>query len=1266
MEEKINLLYNFLYNDSYKECFELDKIVPGKIKIDDIKITNENDSMSHLKELIDSKLQFMTYNENENIIYLKRFSDSFPTTIKISFYIDDSNNLNNFPNNDALFSYLLSTLVLSKKTRNILLPIVNFDIPFDKIEPLLKNIPVYKKIKEKIEYNEVKDLLSVRVREHFLQSKILKEYFEQNICDYKPLLFQIIHTLAVIQKEFPGFRHNNLTIDNVIIYIEKNDNHKVYEFGSKKWSIINNNFDIKISNFEKATLPKIYGVKNQRDTDVPYINEVNDYFDLHSFLNSLLENIKNKSNSKCNLETTNFLNKIIPIQLRGMKDKKFYLTKNEKLFKPSELLSDSYFNEYKEKKSKDKELMQNTVEIKDVLSENNLKITETNDTEDIIDTPLKADSDVEQINIELKDQEDESEEKIEKNQQEENYKGRQTKKESKKSKKESKKSKKESKKSTKDSKKTHILKGGANDSNSSENNASNQTTEENQPKVPIWDPAHPKYNPNHKPKSSLPPWDPAHPNYKPRNKPWEKPKEESDNTNDTSSADSSEEKKVDKREIKKEDIPSDFETETPKKTYEPKKPFDPSKSRPPFDPSKSRPAFDSSKPEPKPEPYVPDVKPWDKREPEIGARKPFVPRNDINPLRTTDLKPDENFQPVRNYDMMNPTPAPPAYIPLFDPEGGIISKLLPFVNGGNPANFPLNKIYNITLGDPLGNHVLVNRIYEDVLPGEKTIYTFISLKEREAIKRSVRNSILNKYDGEDFTIQGGSNSLLSWIKIYDLNPYSIKTNPYDDIPLDFLLYRSAYPIKYNENENSLKSTPTSIGINIRVYFLSLGAARYSNFETPIEKFYFDVWRDLEYYIWVDSIIKRKISPNFINMLLYIYDTKSEINYKELEGIKQRKDTEKYKIQKNNNDLINKLYPTTRESIPDYNGPERDRAFSTYLHSRIPRSKDETTAKTINFDEIKVDSKELNVDITKEMIEDLTTYDRKKLVILTEAPNMNIIKWNSKVYDKRGAVYKMLSNGYHSLEVWRSILFQMVYAFVILQKNNILFNNFTLENNVYIKEVQSDNTGNNCWLYKVNNIDYYVPNYGYLLALDSKYADLVKDEREIQFKIYGDIYKGINGIHVSMKFSNEIKNILISFMDPNNYKVGEKPNELESDVISLMEKIKNNLGKNDSIDQILPTCFPELFNNKVGKLVTKLEKENFSILNRPEYREGNLMIRQKRYDEYDWVVYKGLSIDKKKRIILTKEGEKEVFPSSLFSYPETIKPDEINVIDTYIF
>jgi hypothetical protein len=138
---------------------------------------------------------------------------------------------------------------------------------------------------------------------------------------------------------------------------------------------------------------------------------------------------------------------------------------------------------------------------------------------------------------------------------------------------------------------------------------------------------------------------------------------------------------------------------------------------------------------------------------------------------------------------------PPGLVPLYDPNGQIARHMLPY--GYNMMNQPtVNKIYNISLSDPLGNHAMINRIYEDVLPGDKVVYSFLSLNERDTIKRSLRNSILEKYDGEDMSIQGGTNSLLSWIKIYDLNPYSNKQNPYEDLPYNFLLYRSAYPIKY--------------------------------------------------------------------------------------------------------------------------------------------------------------------------------------------------------------------------------------------------------------------------------------------------------------------------------------------------------------------------------------------------------------------------------------------------------------------------------------
>ena len=331
MEEKINLLYNFLYNNSFQNCFDIDKIHLGKINIDDIKITDSNEVKELFNELNNAKFSYIDYDEKENLIYLKRFSDSYPATVKIGTYQSNINELNNPSNNDSLFSYLLSQLVLYKKTKHILLPILNFDIEFDSIEPLIKNIPIYNKIKEKVQFEEVNKLISIRIREHYFKSKLLKEYLDENTCDYKPLLFQLIHTLAVIQKEHPGFRHNNLTIDNILIYIKKeefSENH--YEFGTDHWIIPNIGFDIKIFNFEKSTIPNYYEI-NQRDTDVPYINEANDYFDFHTFINSLLEGTSKmslKKNTNCNLETTKFLEKVIPTQLRGLKNGTYYLNKN--------------------------------------------------------------------------------------------------------------------------------------------------------------------------------------------------------------------------------------------------------------------------------------------------------------------------------------------------------------------------------------------------------------------------------------------------------------------------------------------------------------------------------------------------------------------------------------------------------------------------------------------------------------------------------------------------------------------------------------------------------------------------------------------------------------------------------------------------------------------------------------------------------------------------------------------------------------------------
>jgi len=1191
MEEKINLLYNFLYNENYKTCFEIDKIQLGKIKIEDIKITNQEESLTLLKEIIGSKLSYNCYNTNEQLIYLKRFSDSFPVTIKIGFYTDESDNLSNKANNDALFSYLLSQLVINKKTQHILLPIVNFDISFEKIEPLLKNLPIYKMVKEKIDYNEIKNTLSVRVREHFLQSKILKEYMEKNSCDYKPLIFQVIHTLAVLQKEFPGFRHNNLTAENILVYINKKPEDMLYEFGSKRWKLENTNFYIKIGNFEKSTLPKYYGVKNQRDTDVPYITQINDYFDIHTFLNALINKNDLLNLSNCELETKNFIDKVLPVKLRGK-------STNETLFKPSDLLKDVYFSKFSYKEAKeelDESVRQssNSPELDSFQQNQSSDDTKQQSRDTVInsdeqkeDTVLNSDEQKEDTVLNSDEQKEDT--VLDSN----------------------------------ESVSYTNLKLGKMKMHKDYKNIFGA-----QEKIPPWDPKHPNYNPNHKNE---------------RNKPWE-PKESENTTTVSSSNESSDET-----------IPVKQEVKEKLKPWDPKHPnYNPDLNKK-VERKETKPVQETQETKKK-EPYFKEVKPWDKKEDTLPVREPFKPREDLNPERPLPIRPNENFQENRVLDTMD-YQTPPTFIPLYDPTNNAISKLLPYVPTYTP-NVPVNKIYNISLSNPQANHGTLSMIYEDILPGEKTIYTFLTLKERTAIKSSLRTSILNKYDGEELTIANGKNSILSWIKIYDLNPYNNNPNPYVNIPYGFSIYRSAYPIKYSREENTLKSTPTSVAVNIRIYQLTSGAILTQDYQNGKYKYLFDIWRELDYYKKIDSIIKNKQSPNFLNLLLYFFDSTTSIDFDSL--MAKNKDTTNK--QKMNDDLIKKELTIYKEDVPSAKVSDSSTIVNYKISSRPIRRNVILTGGgdslggaeagiQTNPDELKGNTKE---------IIDLTKTDNKKLVILTEGANVNILKWKSKIYEPTGSVLKNISTGYHTTEVWSSILFQMVYACAVLEKHEMYFNNFSLKNNFFIKEVQTESTSQLCWLYKANNIEYYIPNYGYVLAIDSNYSDITDLKDTIQFKINGKAYNDYNPTY--------IKESLKIFMNADNWNLEENKvlinTELSDDVKNLMKKISEQLEIN-SIIGVLPECFPQFFNNKFGKLITRAEKENFSILNKPIYKSGSLMIRQKRYDEYDWVIYMGDKDNKK--IIKTIDGTKEVFGASLFSYPENIVPDDVTIIDTFIY
>ena len=151
------------------------------------------------------------------------------------------------------------------------------------------------------EEESITNIFSVNIKENFFKGSYLDEYLKNNECDLKSLLFQITHTLAVIQKKYEGFKHNQLNFKNIYVYLKKNkDEVNKYEFNGNIFYVKNADLDVKITNFDNSIIPGYYS----SNSNIPFYNKKNDYFDLHYFLNYLLHS--DSFNLDCNKETKNF------------------------------------------------------------------------------------------------------------------------------------------------------------------------------------------------------------------------------------------------------------------------------------------------------------------------------------------------------------------------------------------------------------------------------------------------------------------------------------------------------------------------------------------------------------------------------------------------------------------------------------------------------------------------------------------------------------------------------------------------------------------------------------------------------------------------------------------------------------------------------------------------------------------------------------------------------------------------------------------------
>lgn len=568
-------------------------------------------------------------------------------------------------------------------------------------------------------------------------------------------------------------------------------------------------------------------------------------------------------------------------------------------------------------------------------------------------------------------------------------------------------------------------------------------------------------------------------------------------------------------------------------------------------------------------------------------------------------------------------PFPVAQVSQLNPP--IINSYLRTINQNMQAPF-IYKDYNIQIGGPNADHMSAAMIYEDALPPPEIYSSYKSLKERNALCDYVRSSFIKNDEGELVDFTGGNSSLNSRLKILEMNPYNINhytSNPYKGLPKGMLIYKSCYPIIYDKRNFTTQCNKNSVGMNIRVYQLSLEeliskyydnnlilgnniiylSTLFQNINnTSINLNKYNVWREVFYYEYIRNEINRQfISPNFVQSYCYFIDRTSNI---------------KFEHNINDDKIINE-----------------------------------------------------------------NTYSKTNLILLTESPNYNMYSWTCSVYVSDRNLKKQVYNGYKSDDVWSSVIAQMLIIFYVMNKFKFTYNFMDIESSFFIKDLNVYGDNKQYWKYLINGINYYIPNKGHLVLLDHNYRDLItpNDKFKILASKLGDNIEEIN-----TKILQHMKNCLNSNNFGEKFKSdgGVAPSYNILNMLDNINKELNNVGNVNHDKLINNVIFEHLkyfVNNRVGTNLRDLEVPYINENSYKPFKSGDIIVWEERYNIYKFVLFIE-NVDEHSCTCLTRDSKNNIISSKLprdnlyhYSEYETIKqdtdfseknPNVDNVIESY--
>jgi hypothetical protein len=585
---------------------------------------------------------------------------------------------------------------------------------------------------------------------------------------------------------------------------------------------------------------------------------------------------------------------------------------------------------------------------------------------------------------------------------------------------------------------------------------------------------------------------------------------------------------------------------------------------------------------------------------------------------------------------------------------------IPITTYAQPAPNPIN-----TLG-PFGNNVQLNKFWENMLPRGlygKT-FNFKTLTSRWTLYDFVKQTF-NAADGENmgFDMTGNCSNLLSYIKLVDMNPtyYSLTNlNPWEALPYGLIINQGCYPPVFIQKNQSTGCAQNTIGLNIRIYALSRAEYCAYQYRSRLTTEY-DVWRELEYYKYVKNVILRNRtpqSPNFPMLYAYYFANNQSLDYL---GIKRRCLTQTQLMAK---EFLNfELRFTIDFADPNLNLSLGQLPPVGSIHPDLTRpltiEPGESSAVSLAY-------------LPDEIDPWLSMYSGQMLTVVTEAYHYNFYQWASRQYENRGVVEKMTATGFYDKSIWLSVYFQIIQALYTLQVNGIYIRDMTLEDNVYIMDLQITDRSRGYWEYIVDGISYYVPNFGYMVMIDTNYKDINMDPTmnsvdcngkvKRQYKIYThDIFgkgypmKGIQ--HYVYENYKSIVNINC-FTDTYTRNMVNRP---PPEIMELLQQMSADPEENLGV--VLRKYFPMFMNNRIGSFVKPdVETPNLRDINLNSLAVGDMVAEVVARTETGveickWAMVSKILADNKVEIITRPEPKsanfitKEILSTTLRRYIE---------------